>query len=559
MATTPEADASGTPSSTPPGPERSGAWWVGVGIFLSRISGLVREVVLARFFGTSAVADVWRAALRTPNVIQNLLGEGTLSASFIPVYAEFLEQGREKEAGRFAGAVLGLLTVTAFGAALIGIALAPLVMPLMFPRWEVAQVDLLVRVVRILFVMTAMLVVSAWALGVLNSHRRFLVSYAAPVAWNGALIAAMVLFGGVWGWEPERLVFALAWAGVAGGGLQLLVQLPWVVPVLRGFRLSLDLRVEGVREAIRNFGPVVAARGVLNISSLVDIVLAGLLATGAVAVLGYAQTLYLFPIALFGMSVAAAELPEMSRRRGDDREVLASRVRAALDGLAFLLVPTTLAFLVLGDLFVAALFQGGRFTASSTAATYAVLAAYTLGLPASAASRTLSSSFYALRDTRTPAVIAVVRVVVSAVVGLALMFPFDAFTVGEGDDLLRLGAAGLALGAAAGSWLEYGFLRRRLTTAIGEHGPETGRRVRRWMAAAAGAAAGVGAKWLAGSLVPYHSGWAEALLPAGSPWLPLALAVGTALAFGLTYLVVAQLLGVGMPVRAILRRGRGAG
>jgi putative peptidoglycan lipid II flippase len=531
---------------------------VGVGIFLSRISGLVREVVLARFFGTSAIADVWRAALRTPNVIQNLLGEGTLSASFIPVYAELLEQGRDEEAGRFAGAILGLLMVTAFLAALIGIALAPLLMPLMFPRWEATQVDLLVRVVRILFVMTAILVVSAWALGVLNSHRRFLVSYSAPVAWNGALIVAMVLFGGVWGWEPERLVFALVWAGVAGGVLQLLVQLPWVVPVLRGFRLSLDLRVHGVTEAIRNFGPVVAARGVLNISSLVDIVLAGLLASGAVAVLGYAQTLYLFPISLFGMSVAAAELPEMSRRRGDERAVLAARVRAALDRLAFVLVPTTLAFLLLGDLFVATLFEGGRFTASSTAATYIVLAAYTLGLPASAASRTLSSSFYALRDTRTPAVIAVVRVVVSAAIGVALMFPLDAFTVGQGDDLLRLGAAGLALGAALGSWLEYGLLRRRLTGMIGAHGPEMRRRARRWVAGLGGGVAAVGAKWFGGSLVPYRAGWAEAALGPGSPWLGGVLALGTALAFGVTYLVVAQLLGVGMPLGSILRRGRTA-
>ncbi|NNF37182.1 MAG: murein biosynthesis integral membrane protein MurJ [Gemmatimonadetes bacterium] len=543
---------------TPPERERSGAWWVGVGIFASRIAGLVREIVLARFFGTSAVADVWRAALRTPNVIQNLLGEGTLSASFIPVYAEFLEQGREEEAGRFAGAVLGLLSVTAFAAALIGIALAPLLMPLMFPTWEAAKVDLLIGVVRILFVMTAILVVSAWALGVLNSHRRFLVSYAAPVAWNGALIAAMLIFGGVQGWEPERLVFALAWAGVAGGLLQLLVQLPWVVPALRGFRLSLDRRVKGVAEAIRNFGPVVAARGVLNISSLVDIVLAGLLASGAVAVLGYAQTLYLFPISLFGMSVAAAELPEMSRRRGDARDVLAARVRSALDGLAFVLVPTTLAFLVLGDLFVAALFEGGRFTSASTAATYAVLAAYTLGLPASAASRTLSSSFYALRDTRTPATIAVVRVVVSALVGVALMFPLDAFSVGEGDDLLRLGAAGLALGAAVGSWLEYGLLRRRLKGLIGPHGPEWARRVRRWAAAGVGGLAGAGAKWWMGSKVPYRVGFAEAVLPPDSAWLGVVLALGTALVFGVTYLVVAHLLGVGMPLRSILRRGRGA-
>lgn len=554
MATTPDAESSVSPSASPTGGERSGAWWVGVGIFLSRISGLIREVVLARFFGTSAVADVWRAALRTPNVIQNLLGEGTLSASFIPVYAEFLEEGREVDAGRFAGAVLGLLSVTAFAAALIGIALAPLVMPLMFPTWEAAKVDLLIGVVRILFVMTAILVVSAWALGVLNSHRRFLVSYAAPVAWNGALIAAMVLFGGVWGWEPEQLVFALAWAGVAGGVLQLLVQLPWVVPALRGFRLSLDRRVKGVAEAIRNFGPVVAARGVLNISSLVDIVLAGLLASGAVAVLGYAQTLYLFPISLFGMSVAAAELPEMSRRRGDERGVLAARVKTALDRLGFVLVPTTLAFLVMGDLFVGALFQGGRFTEASTAATYAVLAAYTLGLPASAASRTLSSSFYALRDTRTPATIAVMRVVVSALVGLALMFPLDRLSVGEGDDLLRLGAAGLALGAALGSWLEYGLLRHRLKGMIGPHGPDVSRRIRRWVAAGCGGLAALAAKGLAGSLVPYRAGWVSALLPPGSPWLEPVLAFGTALAFGVPYLVVAQLLGVGMPLRSILRR-----
>lgn len=516
----------------------------------------MREVVFARFFGTSAVADVWRAALRTPNVIQNLLGEGTLSASFIPVYAEFVEQGRDEDAGRFAGAVLGLLMVAAFATAAVGIALAPLFMPLLFAKWDPWQLALGIRVVRILFVMTAILVVSAWALGVLNSHRRFFVSYTAPVLWNAALIGAMIVFGGVYGYDLDRLVVALAWAGVMGGGLQLAIQLPWVVPVLKGFRLSVDRRIAGVAEAIRNFGPVVAARGAVNLSSLADIYLAGRLATGAIAVLGYAQTLYLFPISLFGMSVAAAELPEMSRRRSGPDQEIAHRVRDALDRLGFVLVPTTLAFLTLGDLFVAALFQGGRFGPASTAATFAVLAAYALGLPASAGSRVLSSSFYALRDTRTPARIAVTRIVVSIVVGVSLMGPFDGLAVGDDAETLHLGAVGLALGATVGAWLEFGWLRRRLGGAIGSHGPQRSRVVRRWLAGLAGALAGIGVKWWAGSLVPLHEGWAHAVFDERARLLALVLALGAGLAFGLSYLFVAHLLGVGVPVRRLLRRGR---
>lgn len=197
------------------------AFWVGAGIFLSRVSGVLRESVFAYFFGATAIADVWRAAYRTPNVLQNLLGEGTLSASFIPVYASFLEEGREEEAGSFAGAVLGILTTVAFGLALLGMALAPWVIPLLFPRWEPWMQELGIRIVRILFPMMAVLVVSAWALGILNSHRKFFVSYVAPVAWNLAVIGTLVGFGvfgglGAAGRETE-LVVAMAWGALAGG------------------------------------------------------------------------------------------------------------------------------------------------------------------------------------------------------------------------------------------------------------------------------------------------------------------------------------------------------
>ncbi|MEJ2541608.1 MAG: lipid II flippase MurJ, partial [Gemmatimonadota bacterium] len=168
---------------------------MGAGILLSRISGIVRDAAVAFYLGSGRQAEVFFAGLKAPNLLQNLLGEGTLSASFIPVYARLLEEGREEEAGRFAGAVLGLLAVTAYGVALLGVVSAPLVAAILVPRWGPEAQLLLTRILRILFPMTATLVLSAWALGILNSHRRFFVSYVAPVLWNGALITAAVMAG----------------------------------------------------------------------------------------------------------------------------------------------------------------------------------------------------------------------------------------------------------------------------------------------------------------------------------------------------------------------------
>jgi len=511
------------------------------------VAGFLRDAALAFYFGNSREADVWGAAIRTPNIIQNLLGEGTLSASFIPVYAGFLEEGREEDAGRFAGAALGLLLVVAFGVALLGILLAPFYIGLIFRSWDPEKQALTVRLVRIIFPMTAVMVVSAWALGILNSHRRFFVSYVAPVVWNVSMIASLVTFGTVLGWEaagrdPE-LVTVMAWGALVGGVLQLAIQLPWVIPVLAHFRLSLSRRVAGVREAIRNLAPVVAARGVVNLSSLMDLFLAGFLVEGAVAMMGRAQTLYFLPISLFGMAIAASELPELSRSRKAVEEVLVPRVRGALDRLAFLLIPSALAYIFLGDVLVAALFQRGNFGAIDTAAVHVVLAAYALGLPASASSRALSSAFYAVRDTRTPALIATGRVVLSMAIGASLMFPLDRIGVGE----LRFGVAGLAFGSALGAWLEFVLLRRSLARHLGTHGPDRIRVLR--MVAAGGVAlvVGLGARSLLGfsarpGLLPDLLGESSILLN------PLA-AAGTAGLFGVAYLGAAAALGVGIPLR----------
>lgn len=512
---------------SPPNTGARAAARVGAGIFLSRVFGFVRDRVFAHWFGTSDFADAWRAALRMPNVVQNLLGEGTLSASMIPVYAGLLEEGREEDARRFAGAALGILMVAAAALALTGVLAAPWLVALFFSAWDPEKQALTTQLVRILFPMTGVLVVSAWALGILNTHRRFFVSYVAPVFWNLAMIATLVAGGSWLALGLRDLVVALAWGALVGGLLQLGVQIPFVLRHLGGLRLSLGRGVEGVRDAIRSFGPVVAARGVVNLSGWIDLILAGRLANGAVALLGYAQTFYVLPISLFGMSVAASELPELSRMGGEGREALARRVSQALARVSYFLIPSAAAYLLLGDVVVAALYQTGAFGTPQSLATWAVLAGYSMGLTASASSRVLSSTFYALRDTRTPARVAYLRVGVSAVTGIALMFPLDQV----GIHGLRLGAAGLALGASLGAWLEYVLLRRALASRIGGHGPGSGPLARMALAAALASAAGVVLQLV---LPPAH---------------PAVVALETLLPFGVVYLAAAAALGLPLPLR----------
>ncbi|HUG41043.1 MAG TPA: murein biosynthesis integral membrane protein MurJ [Longimicrobiales bacterium] len=505
------------------------ARWVAAGIFLSRIAGLVREMVFSRFFGTSVSADAWRAASKMPNVLQNLLGEGTLSASFIPEYSKLLQDGREEEAGRLAGVVFALLLAVAGALTLIGVLLAPALVTVFTPGFDGLQRELTIRLVRILFPMTGVLVLSAWSLGILNSHRSFFIPYVAPVLWNAVMIGALLVFGPGRG-QPD-LVIILGWAALAGGGLQFLIQLPWVFRLERSFRLSLNTRFASARRTIRNAGPATLGRGVVQVSTYFDLILASFLVEGAVAVLGYAQTLYVLPVSLFGMSVAAAELPELSRNRDQAKEVLQARIRAGLRRIAFLVIPAAMGYIVIGGWITAALYQRGDFGADDAAWTHFVLIGYSVGLVASTATRLFSSSFFALGDTRTPAIYAAVRVLLAAGLGAGLMLLGRNFEVAGHP----LSPAGLALGSGIASWVEWSLLRRALGKRIGDVLPATGPLLRMVLAAAAAGAAG----WGAGSLLPpLHP------IPAG------AVVLG---AFVTVYFAVATALGVA-EVKGVLGR-----
>ncbi|WP_412070543.1 murein biosynthesis integral membrane protein MurJ [Rubrivirga sp. IMCC43871] len=477
----------------------SGALLVAAGIFASRIIGLVRDRAVAYYFGSGAFADVYRLALRAPNFLQNLLGEGTLSASFIPIYSRMLEEGREEDAGRFAGAIFGILAAVAFAAAALGVLLAEPFVAIIASGFlddadkvaagtlVVDRYALSVTVVRFTFPMTAFLVLSAWCLGVLNSHRKFLLSYFAPVAWNVALLAA--LFGGAFLYlddpfglgalevvppdQLSQLLIAVFIGGIAGGILQFGVQLPMVLRLLTGFKPSLTLSVDGVREAIKAFVPVVLGRGAYQLSGYLDFWLSTFVAAGALGAIGYAQTLYLLPISLFGMSVAASELPELSRISRAELDDFLDRVAGSVRQILYLIIPTVVGYLGFGALVVGTFYQVGQFGADDTWQVTLVLMAYSLGMVATTAGRLLQNAFYALNDTKTPARIAVWRVAVSGVIGAALMFVLDQYSVtdvigveAEGDPL-RLGAVGLALGSAVGAWVELW----RLVAALRGHEP----------------------------------------------------------------------------------------
>ncbi|HEX8765239.1 MAG TPA: murein biosynthesis integral membrane protein MurJ, partial [Candidatus Acidoferrum sp.] len=307
------------PSATHLTPSARFAFLVAAGIFLSRIFGLVRDRVFAHYFGNSDAADAFRAALRIPNFLQNLFGEGVLSASFIPVYANLLAKKDDGEARRTAGAVAALLGLTTSFLVLLGVLATPFLIEVIAPGFSGEKRELTIRIVRILFPGVGFLVFSAWCLGILNSHRRFFLPYVAPVIWNAVMIATLWGFGR--NHTQNQLAVILAWGSVVGSALQVGVQLPAVLGLLQGLGLSFTDPRGNVAIVVRNFIPVFFGRGVLQISAYIDALLASLLPTGAVAALSYAQTLYTLPVSLFGMSMSAAELPVMSGTLGEESAV----------------------------------------------------------------------------------------------------------------------------------------------------------------------------------------------------------------------------------------------
>ena len=497
------------------------AFLVATGILISRIIGLVRQRVFAHYFGLSDAADAFNAAFKIPNFLQNVFGEGALSASFIPVYAKLLAHDDEKEASHVANAVLTLLALATSVIVLIGVLTTPSLIDLIAPGFEGAKRDLTIRLVKIFFPGAGLLVLSAWCLGVLNSHRRFFLSYTAPVIWNLAIIGALFGFGGRV--EQFRLAELVAWGSVVGSALQFFVQLPTVLRLLKRLRPVFDVATLEVRTVVRNFFPVFFSRGVVQISAFVDAWLASWLGTGAVGALSYTQSIYTLPVSLFGMAVSAAELPAMAGTRGSDEEVAAvirQRLDAGLQRIAFFIVPSAMAFFTLGDVMAGALYRTGEFREDAAIYVWGILAGSSIGLLASTLGRLYSSTYYALRDTRTPLLYAIIHVGLATVLGYLFALPLPRYIGIEP----KWGVVGLTISASIAAWIEMLLLRRTLNRRIGKTGLSVSYLSRLWLAALISAGVGWGLKISLGSIHPI-------------PFAAVVLGFYGVTYFGLTYLL----------------------
>ena len=489
------------------------------GIGVSRVFGLVREQVVAFYFGRSAAYSAFVAAYKVPNLVRVLLGEGNLSASFIPVLAERMRSGDAQGTERLARGVLGLLLAVVAVLTLAGMAAAPALAWIVAPGFDPALREIVERLIVILFPTMALMVVGAWCMGVLHSHGRFFWPNFAPLFWSVVSAGALIAFVGRVEMDP---VYVLAWGVVAGSVLQLAVQLPAVRATLGTLAPAGGWRDEpAVRRVVALFGPMLVGTGVAQLSTLIDVQIASFIGDESVATLAYAQRIYLLPLSLFGVAIAQVALPTLSHDAARSGERTLAELGTAWRRMAFLMLPSALILAAFGRPAVSLLFERGRFDPGDSTAVTWVLAAYAIGLLAYGAVRLFATAFYADQDTRTPVRIAVGALILNVALGIAL-----AWWIGTAGIALATALAAIANATALGA-----ILRRRLGALFaGSAASDTARMLAAVLAA--GALAALPYAWLLGR----WPGWG----------LPERL-VGAACLYGgigLVYLAVARVLGV---------------
>lgn len=430
---------------------------IGLATLCSRLLGFVRDVLIARLFGTSAPAQAFAVAFRLPNVLRDLVGEGAANAAFVPVLTEHRRRD-PKEFWLMTGALVNLMAVVLAGIVLLGWLAAPWVVRVTAPGFlaEPATFALTVRLTRWLFPYLWFIGLTALATGILNTLHHFTVPAYGPVLLNLAMI------GGVLWVAPsiQEPVFALALGVLVGGGLQLGVQVPLLMR--RGWRPGSPRRLvhPAIPQALRLLGPRALGSCVYQLNILVDTVCASLgtiVGPGAVAALYYATRLFQFPLAIVGTALAQASLPLLSAQALEpSREPLKRSVVVLLKMTMFLAIPSTVGLMMLGDTIVRILFERGAFTAYSTGITAQALVWYALGLSAYMGVKILTNTCYALQDTATPVRTALVALGINVGLNLVLMWP--------------MGVGGLALATSVASGCNLLWLWRHLQRRLGPLG-----------------------------------------------------------------------------------------
>ena len=428
---------------------------ISAAVSLSRITGMVREVVMARLFGAGAIYDAFLLGMRIPNLARNLFAEGSLSSAFVPVFSQYLAKRGRAEAARLSSAVATGLILAVSVVCLLGILFSPQLVTLLAPGFAAVpgKRELAIRLTRILFPFLALVAVAAQAMGVLNACNRFGIPALASTFFNlGSLAVGLGLGFTLGRRSPQSLIVWMAVGVLAGGVIQLL----WQFPSLRreGFLNPprWDFAHPGLRRIARLMLPALLGNAALQINVMVNTNLAssitgpnGQVISGPVSWLGYAFRFLQLPLGLFGASIASAMLPEISRAAAAHRmDEFRSVLRRALGLMLLLTIPSSAGLIVLGPSMIGAIYEGGRFQSADTRQTALALAFYSIGLAGYSAVKILAPVFYSLDDGRTPMLVSLGSVALN--LALALSFVRRA---GMGHAGLALSTSLAALAGAA--------------------------------------------------------------------------------------------------------------
>ncbi len=464
----------------------------------SRVTGLLREIILARQFGAGAAYDAFLLAFRIPNLTRDLFAEGALSSAFVPTFTKYLSTKSKEEAARLSNLVATTIVFIVGLLCLAGVLLAPQIVNLFAPVWletDPAKFALAVRMTRIMFPFLLLVALAAQAMGMLNACNRFGVPAMASTFFNiGSILSGLAL--GFWAGPHIGIpaIEGMAWGVVIGGALQLCWQLPSLWRLGFAFRPMLDFAHPGMRQILNLMGPAILGNAAVQVNVMVNTWFATHIADptrgfdGPVSWLGYAFRFMQLPLGLFGVAIASATLPAISRSVAkNDMDDFRQTLSRSL-GLVFLLtVPSSVGLIVLGRSIIGAVYQGGRFEVYDTQQTAVALSCYALGLAGYAALKVLTPAFYALNDSRTPMVVSFLSILINVAVATAVL------------RVWHLGHQGLALSTSAvalfGFLTLFWILRNRI-------GGVYGRALRASIAKVTVAAAAMGAVvWASSHLV----------------------------------------------------------
>ena len=424
MNVTPSPDNAALPPSDPAGAGPSGSKLVAKTsvvsgmTLISRILGLVRDIVLARFFGASLVMDAFLVANRIPNMLRRFFAEGAFSQGFIPVMARYREQHDHSAAREYVDAVAGTFGLVLFVITLVGVVAAPILVLIVAPGFigDGGDFDLASLMLRFTFPYLFFVSLTAFAGGILNTYGRFAVPAFTPVILNVVLIAAAI-----W-WSPqlEEPGMALAYAVLIAGICQLLFQLPFLARIRALPRPKWSPRHEGVRRTVRLMLPAIFGSSVAQINVLLGGIIASMLGVGSISYLYFSDRLMEFPLGLFGIALATVTLPYLSRLwANDSRDEFSRTLDWSMKLAALVAVPAAVGLLVLAEPLIVTIFYRGEFDQHSVKMTAMALQAYAIGLVGFSFVKILAPAFFARENTRTPVRIALIALAVNLVLSIA--------------------------------------------------------------------------------------------------------------------------------------------